>query len=111
MEESKNNSLLEKTYKAEELINYQESSVVSRTLINKNTGTVTLFAFDKDQGLSQHTAPYDAMVYLIDGQAEIIIAGKSHEVREGEILIMPANKPHSLKAVSKFKMLLIMIKS
>lgn len=111
MEESKHSSLIEKVFNMEELISYQEGSVVSRTLINKSTGTVTLFAFDKEQALSEHTAPYDAMVYLIDGQADITISGISYNVHEGETILMPANKPHALKAVSKFKMLLIMIKS
>jgi len=111
MEESKHNSQPEKIYNMGGLISYQDSSVVSRTLINKSTGTVTLFAFDKEEGLSEHTAPYDAMVYLLDGRAEITIAGKAHDVNAGETIIMPANKPHALKAITKFKMLLIMIKS
>jgi len=94
-----------------ELIEYQEGSVVSREIIRKNTGTVTLFAFDKGQGLSEHTAPFDALVYLLDGEAEIIISGKSFHLKSGEMIIMPANDPHALKAVKKFKMLLIMIRS
>ena len=94
-----------------ELIEYQEGSVVSREIIRKNTGTVTLFAFDKGQGLSEHTAPFDALVYLLDGEAEIIISGKSFHLKPGEMIIMPANDPHALKAVKKFKMLLIMIRS
>jgi quercetin dioxygenase-like cupin family protein len=93
-----------------ELIEYQEASVVSRTLIDKKAGTVTLFAFDEGQGLSEHTAPYDAMVQIIDGEAEITIAGKKHQVKEGEMIIMPANKPHALKATKRFKMLLTMIR-
>jgi len=94
-----------------DLVNYQEKSVVSRTLIDKKTGTVTLFAFDEGQGLSEHTAPFDALVYLLDGEAEITIYGKSHHVKEGEIIIMPANEPHALKAIKKFKMMLTMIRS
>ncbi|MCF8068070.1 MAG: cupin domain-containing protein [Desulfobacterales bacterium] len=94
-----------------DMISYQEGSVVSRTLINKKTGTVTLFAFDKGQGLSEHTAPFDAMVNIIDGVSEIIISGKSHIVEKGGIIIMPANEPHALKATEKFKMMLTMIKS
>ena len=94
-----------------DLIGYQEGSVVSRTIIDEEAGTVTLFAFDEDQGLSEHTTPYNALVYLVDGEAEIIISGNSHHVKEGEMIIMPANKPHALKAVKKFKMLLIMIHS
>ena len=93
-----------------DLINYQKGSVVSKTLIEKKKGTVTLFAFDKDQGLSEHTAPFDAMVIILDGVSEITIDGKVNNVELGESVIMPANKPHSLKAKSEFKMLLIMIR-
>lgn len=93
------------------MINYQEGSVVSRTLIGKKTGTVTLFAFDEGQGLSEHTAPYDAMVYLLEGKAEITISGKVYHLQEGEMIIMPANDPHALKAEKPFKIMLIMIKS
>jgi quercetin dioxygenase-like cupin family protein len=85
--------------------------VVSRTIIEKKTGTVTLFAFDKGQGLSEHTAPFDAMVEILDGEAEITISGKPHSVKAGEFIIMPAGKPHSLRAVKKFKMALVMIRS
>jgi len=92
-------------------IDYQEGSVVSKELIKKDKGTVTLFAFDKGQGLSEHTAPFDAFVYIIDGKAEIVIDGKANSVVAGESIIMPANKPHSLKAVERFKMLLVMIKA
>jgi quercetin dioxygenase-like cupin family protein len=93
------------------LIGYQTGAVVSRTLIDKPTGTVTLFAFDEGQGLSEHTAPFDAMVYLTDGQALITISGKEHNLAAGEMIIMPANKPHALKAIRRFKMLLVMVKS
>ena len=93
------------------LINYQEGSVVSRTIIDKKAGTVTLFAFDEKQGLSEHTAPFDAMVYIVDGEAEVTIAGKPVRVKQGEMTIMPANKPHALLAVKKFKMLLVMVKA
>ncbi len=93
------------------LINYQEGSVVSRTLIDKAAGTVTLFAFDNGQGLSEHTAPYDAMVYVLDGTVEVTIAGKPIMLRPGEVTIMPANQPHALAAKTRFKMLLTMIKS
>jgi quercetin dioxygenase-like cupin family protein len=94
-----------------DLITYQEGSVVSRTLIDKNAGTVTLFAFTEGQGLSEHTAPFDALVLVYEGQAEITIAGKLLHLKEGDCTIMPANKPHALKAVERFKMLLVMIKS
>ena len=93
------------------LIDYQEGSVVSRTLINKEAGTVTMFAFDKEQGLSEHTAPYDALVHILDGEADITISGKTHYLKEGEIIIMPANQPHALKAAKRFKMMLTMIRS
>jgi quercetin dioxygenase-like cupin family protein len=95
----------------EGLIDYQEGSVVSRTIIDKKTGTVTLFAFDINQGLSEHTAPYDAMVYVVDGEVDITISGKLVKLKKGEMTIMPANEPHALAAKTKFKMLLIMIKS
>lgn len=94
-----------------ESINYQEGSVVSREIINKPTGTVTLFAFDKDQGLSEHTAPYDALIIATDGQAKITLAGVEYEIKAGDYLIMPANNPHSIKALEPFKMVLVMIKS
>ena len=92
-------------------IQYQEDSVVSRELIHKTTGTITLFAFDKNQGLSEHTAPYDAFVMITDGQAEIIVSGVKLEMNAGEMLLMPAHSPHSLKAIERFKMVLTMIKS
>jgi len=93
------------------LIDYQKGSVVSRTVIDKPAGTITLFSFDKDQGLSEHTAPYDALANVIEGEVEITISGKPSNVRQGEMLIMPANEPHALKAVTRFKMMLVMIKS
>ncbi len=94
-----------------DLVDYQEGSVVSKTIVEKKTGTVTLFAFDEKQGLSEHTAPFDALVYLLDGEAEIVISGKAIKLKDGEMVIMPANEPHSLKAVQRFKMILIMIRS
>ena len=93
------------------MIEYQADSVVSRTLIDKQAGTVTLFAFGKEQGLSEHTAPFDAMVYIVDGEAEVVISGRPHRLAAGQMIIMPAGEPHSLKAVEQFKMLLVMIKS
>ncbi|PIQ87868.1 MAG: cupin [Candidatus Omnitrophica bacterium CG11_big_fil_rev_8_21_14_0_20_43_6] len=93
------------------LVDYQSGAVVSKELIRKEKGTLTLFAFDKDQGLSQHTAPFDAFVYILDGQAEITIAGKPHQLKAGQTIIMPANQPHALKATERFKMLLVMIKA
>jgi quercetin dioxygenase-like cupin family protein len=94
-----------------ELIDYQEGSVVSKTIIDKKAGTVTLFAFDKGQGLSEHTAPFDAFVYIVDGEAAITISGEKNTVKKGEMIIMPANKPHALAANQKFKMLLVMVRS
>lgn len=94
-----------------DLIDYQEGAVVSRTLIDKEAGTVTLFAFDEGQGLSEHTAPYDAMVHVLDGEAKVAISGKAIIVKQGEMTIMPANQPHALYAVTRFKMLLTMIRS
>lgn len=95
----------------ENLIAYQKDSVVSKTIVKKTTGTITLFAFDKGQGLSEHTAPFEAIVYLVDGEAEITVAGRIHAVKKGEMLILPANIPHALTALTPFKMLLTMIKS
>jgi quercetin dioxygenase-like cupin family protein len=92
------------------LIDYQEGSVVSREVIKKKTGTVTLFAFDQNQGLSEHTAPFDALVYCIEGEVKVNISDKSMNLRTGEMVIMPADEPHSLEAVTKFKMLLVMIR-
>ena len=92
-------------------VDYQSNAVVSSTLINKAAGTITLFAFDAGQGLSEHSAPFNAMAVVLDGQAEIRIAGELHQVGTGEMIIMPANVPHALDARQDFKMLLIMIKS
>ena len=94
-----------------DLVHYQDGAVVSRTIIDKKIGTVTLFSFDIGQGLSEHTAPYDALVNIIDGEAEISIAGTTHILKAGELIIMPANKPHALKAMKKFKMMLTMIRA
>ncbi|NWG03873.1 MAG: cupin domain-containing protein [Syntrophaceae bacterium] len=94
-----------------DLADYQKNSIVSQTIIDKKTGTVTFFAFDEGQGLSEHTAPFDALVYLLDGEAEVIISGKPFRLKGGEMVIMPANDPHALKAITRFKMILIMIRS
>jgi len=94
-----------------ELIEYQEGAVVSRTILETETGTVTLFAFTVGQGLSEHTAPFDALVYLLEGEADVSLSGQTLRVHEGEFVIMPANDPHALKAVKNFKMLLIMLQS
>jgi quercetin dioxygenase-like cupin family protein len=94
-----------------DLVQCQAGAVVSRTLIDKKIGTLTLFAFDNGQGLSEHTAPYDAFVQVVDGAADITIAGKDHRVRAGQMIIMPANVPHALRAAGPFKMLLVMIRA
>ena len=94
-----------------DLIAYQDGAVVSRTLVNKNSGTVTLFAFDAGQGLSEHTAPYDALVLMLDGEADITVAGKPIHARAGDLVILPANQPHALDAAIRFKMMLTMIRA
>lgn len=101
---------LGKVIDPEKLVKYQKGAVVSKEIIRKPTGIITLFAFDKGQGLSEHTAPFDAMVHIMDGEADIFISGKPNRVKKGEMIIMPAGKPHALKAVEKFKMMLVMIK-
>ena len=105
------NELKAKAIETLSLVNYQPGSVVSRQVVNKPTGTVTLFAFDAGEGLSEHTAPYDAMVSVLEGEAEISISGQSHRVKAGEFIIMPANQPHALKAAVRFKMMLTLIRS
>jgi quercetin dioxygenase-like cupin family protein len=94
-----------------EMVNYQEGSVVSRQITKADTGNVTLFAFDKEQGLSEHTAPFDALVHILEGEAEVRISGTPYQLQAGDAIIMPANEPHALKAVQKFKMLLTMIRA
>lgn len=96
---------------AKGLVDYEKNSIVSRTILEKKAGTVTIFSFDVGQGLSEHTAPFDALVEILDGEAEIAIAGEPNKVKAGEFIIMPAHKTHALKAVKKFKMMLIMIKA
>lgn len=93
------------------LVAYQEGSVVSKTLIDKKIGTVTMFSFSAGQGLSEHTAPFDAFVQVVDGEAEVVINGEAQTVSAGQMIIMPANIPHELKAVKPFKMLLVMIRA
>lgn len=91
-------------------INYQEGSVVSKEILKNQSGTITLFAFDQGQGLSEHKTPYDALVYIVDGEAEITISGIKYQVKKGELIHLPANQPHALKAIKQFKMLLTMMK-
>ena len=99
------------TAKVADLVSYQDGSIVSREIVKKPTGTVTVFAFDEGQGLSEHTAPFDALVQVLEGEAEITIAGKLHRVQGGELILMPAQQPHALKAMRRFKMILTMIRS
>ncbi len=96
--------------KQADLVQYQDGTVVSRTLIKKPTGTVTVFAFDQGEGLSEHTAPFDALVFLIEGEAEIAIAGTPHRVAAGDLLKLPAGRPHAVRALTRFKMALVMIR-
>jgi quercetin dioxygenase-like cupin family protein len=93
------------------LVDYQAGSIVSREILNKKTGTVTLFAFTQKQGLSEHTTPFDALVYILDGTANVTISGKEYKLHAGEMIIMPANEPHALSAPEHFKMMLVMIRS
>jgi quercetin dioxygenase-like cupin family protein len=93
------------------LIDYQSGTVASRTIVKGKTGTVTVFAFDQGEELSEHTAPFDALVHVIDGQAEITIDGQPHALEAGEMIVMPADRPHAVRAVQKFKMVLVMIRS
>ena len=109
MANSKTNVAL--VMKLKELVAYQTGAVVSKTLIGVQGGTVTAFAFDEGQELSEHTAPYDAMVIVVEGEVNIKISGADFRLKEGDTIIMPANNPHALKAVTKFKMILIMLKS
>lgn len=94
-----------------EMVNYQEGSVVSRQITKEEAGNVTLFAFDAEQGLSEHKAPFDALVHVLEGEAEVTISGSPYHLKAGDAIIMPANEPHALKAIHKFKMLLTMIRA
>ena len=96
--------------KMTELVNYQDGSVVSRQITKADAGNVTLFAFDQDQELSEHTAPFDALAHVLDGEAEIKISGKPYHLKTGDAIIMPADEPHAIRALQRFKMLLTMIR-
>jgi quercetin dioxygenase-like cupin family protein len=111
MTENENDNGAPKVRKLADLVGYQDGSVVSREIIRKGTGTVTLFAFDEGQGLSEHTAPFDALVHVVDGEVEVTISGKEYHLVQGDFVILPAGETHALKALSKFKMLLVMIRS
>lgn len=101
--------LIGKIVNPAELIAYQDGAVVSRTIVFQKYGTITLFAFDVNEGLSEHTAPFDAIAQVLDGKVEITIAGEIFDLEQGQMIIMPANRPHALKALTKFKMMLTMI--
>ncbi|OUJ18101.1 Cupin domain containing protein [Methanonatronarchaeum thermophilum] len=102
-------SLSKKVIKLKDLVDYQKGTIVSRTLLDRDSGSLTLFAIDKNQNISEHTAPYDALAIILDGEAEITISNKKHKLKQEETIIMPKNEPHSLKGTKKFKMLLIMM--
>jgi quercetin dioxygenase-like cupin family protein len=103
-------ALMAKAAELKELVAYQAGTVVSRTIVKGPTGTVTLFAFDEGEGLSEHTAPFDAMVQILDGEAEITISGSPHRLKQGEAIVMPADEPHALTAITPFKMMLVMVR-
>ena len=111
MTEEKRNELKGAVLRLKDLVAYQEGTVASRMLINKPVGTVTLFSFDEDEGLSEHTAPYDALVTILEGECEVWLSGETHRMKEGDTIIFPANAPHALSAVTKFKMMLTMIRA
>ena len=104
-------SIMAKAVPLADIVSYQDGSVVSRTLVDKKVGTITVFAFAEGEGLSEHTAPFDAFVQILDGVAEIIVDGVIHQVHAGQMIIMPADRPHALRAARPFKMLLVMIRS
>ena len=104
------NPVITEKMKLNDLLSYQQGAVVSKVLLKKKSGNITMFAFSEGEGLSEHTAPFDAFVQVTDGEAEVTISGKPHSLNAGEAIIMPANEPHALKAVSDFKRLLVMLK-
>jgi quercetin dioxygenase-like cupin family protein len=110
-EEPGRKALADKVAKLADLVRYQKDAVVSKTIVEKKTGTVTLFAFAEGQGLSEHTAPFDALISILDGEATVTVSGKSHQLKEGDVILMPANKPHALDGPGRFKMMLTMIRS
>ena len=111
VKENQQGSPLQEAQMLANLASYQKGSIVSREIIHKSTGTVTFFAFDEGQGLSEHIAPFDALIYIVEGKADVTISGKTISMKEGETVILPANQPHALSALNKFKMLLVMIRS
>lgn len=110
MSEEKRTELRGRVLRLADLVAYQDGTVASRMIVNKPAGSITLFSFDEDEGLSEHTAPYDAVVTILDGECEVWVAGETHQMKEGETIIFPANVPHALSAVTRFKMSLTMIR-
>jgi quercetin dioxygenase-like cupin family protein len=108
--EKSNRDLVGRVVPMIDLVQYQEDAVVSRTVVKGEAGSVTVFAFDESQSLSEHTVPYDALVYLVDGEAQIRISGTDHDLKQGDMIVMPANQPHAVRASSRFKMVLTMIR-
>ncbi len=106
----KREDLHSRALRFKDLVSYQDGTVASRMLVNKKAGTITIFSFDEMEGLSEHTAPYDAVVTILDGKCEVWIAGETFQLEEGDSIIMPANVPHALSAITRFKMVLIMIR-
>ncbi|MEM2124125.1 MAG: cupin domain-containing protein [Methanolinea sp.] len=106
----KRDELLGKVFVLKDLVDYQEGTVASRMIVDRDAGSITVFSFDEDEGLSEHTAPYDAVVTILEGECEVWVAGTTHRMREGETIIFPANVPHALSAVTRFKMVLTMIR-
>lgn len=108
--DKKRDELKGKVLVLRDLVNYQDGTVASRMVVNRKAGSITLFSFDEDEGLSEHTAPYDAVVTILDGECEVWVAGTTYQMKEGETIIFPANVPHALSAVTRFKMMLTMIR-
>jgi quercetin dioxygenase-like cupin family protein len=108
--DKKRDDLKGKVLVLKDLVNYQDGTVASRMVVNRKAGSITLFSFDEDEGLSEHTAPYDAVVTILDGECEVWVAGETFQLKEGETIIFPANAPHALSAITRFKMMLIMIR-
>jgi len=108
--DKKREELYAKVLNLKDLVNYQEGTVASRMIVSRKVGNITLFSFDENEGLSEHTAPFDAVVTILDGECEVWVAGQTHQMKEGKTIIFPANVPHALSAITKFKMMLIMIK-
>jgi len=106
----KREELKGKVLKLKDLVNFQDGTVASRMIINRKAGSITLFSFDENEGLSEHTSPYDATVTILDGECEVWVAGQTFQMKEGETIIFPANAPHALSAISRFKMSLTMIR-